>query len=137
MSSGNSGKTERLIYETAEIDLFCDMTVGIGGDKWPAADQFCKVISQPKSFEFFSKLFNNARCIELGAGTGVVSILIEKIFNPKELIITDLQDHIEHIEKNISINNSLLCKSLCYDWTIHQDIGTFDIILAFEWYIYI
>ena len=62
--------TEILNYGGYEVSLFVDMGVGIGGDKWPACDLFCKIITTDEWKPFFSKLFQNKRCIELGSGTG-------------------------------------------------------------------
>ena len=37
-------KIVELIYGTETIKLVVDMGVGIGGDKWPAADHFSSLI---------------------------------------------------------------------------------------------
>lgn len=52
------------------IKLKVDMRVGIGGDRWPAANLFCNFISQPRWQSFFKDLFKDKAIIELGAGTG-------------------------------------------------------------------
>ncbi len=65
------GKEVILQYNAAQIKLYVDMSVGIGGDKWPAAEEFCHLISNPKWTSFFASLFNNKRVIELGSGNGM------------------------------------------------------------------
>lgn len=53
-----------------EVDLIADMGVGIGGDRWPAANLFCEFITMEKWSEFFTNLFSDKKVIELGSGTG-------------------------------------------------------------------
>ena len=87
------------------INLLVDMGVGIGGDKWPAADMFCRTLCN--NVCFFESLFSGKSCIELGAGTGMVSILIEKLYpgHSKQLVVTDQESHIGLIDKNLRIND--------------------------------
>jgi hypothetical protein len=143
--------TEKIVYGEGVVNLFVDMGVGIGGDKWPAADVFCKIISDEKWKPFFSKLFLNRTCLELGSGTGnsffvlcdthidvhvfpgLVGILIDQMFKPKQVVITDLEDHMGLITKNVSLNNCTSVSLQEYDWCRIPSIGTFDIILVFEW----
>lgn len=73
--------TEKIVYGDGVVNLFVDMGVGIGGDKWPAADVFCKIISDDKWKPYFSTLFRNRTCLELGSGTG------DAFFDVDDLII--------------------------------------------------
>lgn len=86
------------------INLLVDMGVGIGGDKWPAADMFCRTLCD--NVMFFESLLSQKSCIELGAGTGMVSILIEKLYSTHsgQLVVTDQESHIGLIDKNLEIN---------------------------------
>lgn len=61
---------EKVAYHGIEIDLYLDMAVGIGGDKWPAADLFCQLCTANQWKSWFTELFHQRRCIELGSGTG-------------------------------------------------------------------
>jgi hypothetical protein len=63
---------EKILYNKIEIDLLLDMAVGIGGDKWPAADLFCQLCTSDQWKQWFQQLFDGRRCIELGSGTGFV-----------------------------------------------------------------
>ena len=88
------------------VNLLVDMGVGIGGDKWPAADMFCRTLCDHMSF--FESLFEGKSCIELGAGTGMVSMVIEKLYpgHSGPIVVTDHESHIGLISRNLRINNS-------------------------------
>ena len=118
-------------YNGTPINLKVDLSIGIGGDKWPAATQYCALVSDPKWFEFFSGLFDGKKIIELGAGTGLVSILINKLYQPEVLLVTDLESHIDLIRENIAINNCTKCVPQSFDWKIDK-MGKYDVVLIFE-----
>ena len=88
------------------MGLLVDMAVGIGGDKWPAADMFCQTVCN--NVRFFESLFAKKSCIELGAGTGMVSLFIEKLYpcHDGELVVTDQVSHIDLIDRNLRLNHS-------------------------------
>jgi methylase of polypeptide subunit release factors len=119
------------------LRIFVDMGVGIGGDKWPACDMFCDFIEDSKWKKFFSDIFASKRVIELGSGNGLAGILVEKLFEPSEVVITDIDSHVEHIQYNISLNSSVeACRSssAAFDWfNPPSSMGKFDVVLAFEW----
>eukprot|EP01041_Mallomonas_annulata_P003363 gene3363-6657_t len=123
---------KHLKYNDESIAIFCDNAVGIGGDKWPAAELFCSLISDTKWKDYFREQFSNKRCIEFGAGNGLVGIMIEKLFSPLEVIITDLDTHTPLIAQNIQLNNLSHSIAAPFDWTCQHQFGTFDIILVFE-----
>ena len=62
--------SELVHYNGYLINLCLDMSVGIGGDKWPAVDLFCQLITSLEWKDYFFQLFSSKRCIELGSGTG-------------------------------------------------------------------
>jgi hypothetical protein len=130
-----------------KIELYVDMKVGIGGGDWPAARMFCEVVANNE--RFYSKMFENKRIIELGAGTALGGILVDKISSPAEVVITDLNQYLAHIQRNIDLNNSKVCSARALDWLnidsfMHEDAdeildanravsgSKFDIILALE-----
>ena len=122
------------------LNLFMDMGVGIGGDKWPAAEQFCELIMESSYHSFFRDLFEGKRVIELGSGNGMVGLLINRLFNPSHIVISDTSSHVDHIQFNIDMNKSIItgkstkCYAVEFDWlNIPGDIGIFDVVLAFEW----
>ena len=137
-SSGNfiAGRNISLRFSSSlTVDLYVDMAVGIGGDKWPAADQFCHFIATEHAY--FRNLFEGKSVIELGSGTGLVCILIEKLgLNASEILVTDQESHIQHIHHNLSLNGAnRICVAGALDWFCLEDRANkrkFDIVLAFE-----
>lgn len=143
-----NGNGSRVIENTAAIDessstvLNFDVDlagIGIGGDLWPAATMFSNIIShQCYKESFFAPFFQNKRVLELGSGTGLCGILIDKIFKPTEVVITDQPSHMNLIATNMKLNcASSLCISQDLDWTnkaaIERDFSVpFDVILAME-----
>lgn len=99
------GREVNLEYSGETVKLFLDMSVGIGGDKWPAAELFCSFICSTKWKEFFAQIIHNSDCCELGSGNGIAGILCSKIFSPKSMVITDMLSHVPHIVKNIGLNS--------------------------------
>mmetsp|Transcript_8680 Transcript_8680/g.8800 ORF Transcript_8680/g.8800 Transcript_8680/m.8800 type:complete len:133 (-) Transcript_8680:121-519(-) len=130
--------TQPLSYNGEKLMILSDNSVGIGGDKWPAAELFCDFLSNSVWRDYFSSLLANKRCIELGAGNGLVGIFVDKLFDPKEMIITDLATHVSHISHNVLLNRSARVQVLELDWTDAEACptvsrGGFDIIFALEW----
>jgi hypothetical protein len=70
-----AGVVESVAYGEIQMVLLVDMAVGIGGDKWPAADLFCQLCTSSQWKVYFSDLFKNQRCLELGSGTGLGFII--------------------------------------------------------------
>ena len=122
------------------------MGVGLGGRTWPAAHQFCSLIAHHGGASsgnaghsnFLGNLFDGRTVIDLGSGTGVSGILVNKLYKPKKVVITDLESHIKHIQHNIDINRPFTndCAAIEYDWFNCQSFNCterkFDIVLAFE-----
>ena len=134
MTDSMSEKYRDIRYAEEDIRLFVDMIIGIGGDKWPAAELFCELISHETWKPYFSKLFNGKKVIELGAGTGLNSILIDRMFSPKQVLATDHSSHVGLIQKNIDANQCKCTTAASLDWcNLNSDTGKCDIALAFEW----
>ena len=124
-------------YPGIALRLYLDMSVGIGGDKWPAAELFCNFITDPSQYDFFRSQFAARRCVELGSGNGLVGIVIESLFSPLAMLITDIEDHVNHIQKNIETNGLKISKAVELDWRKDNVLPAdekFDIILALEWF---
>lgn len=127
------GHSEVLKFGNHELNLFLDMGVGIGGDKWPAEEKFCNMLIQPRWKSFWAELFSEKVVLELGAGTGMAGILIDKAFSPIEVIITDQPSHMAHITQNIATNAVKCSKAVTLDWRCLDGAPRGDIVLAFEW----
>jgi len=126
----------KLNYNEYCLQVCLDMQVGLGGDKWPAADLFCHLITSNQWIPKFTSIFDHKTVLDLGSGTGITGILLDKVYNTKEIIITDLESHIEHIKYNILLNKEdrKVTTACALDWfqpktSVDKKI---DIILAFE-----
>lgn len=122
-------------HEEVVIKIFVDMNVGIGGDIWPAANLFCSWMMLPQYNSFFSSLFNGRRVLELGSGNSLVSILVEKAFQPREVVVSDLESHVAHMQSNLEMNHCNRSRAMALDWTDSSAVceEKFDVILALEW----
>ncbi len=129
------GKTVDVRYYNTTLHLYLDMGVGIGGDKWPAAEKFCHLLAYNGKHAFFGELFNSKTCLELGSGNGIVGILLDKLYQPKQVVITDLESHVEHIRKNLVLNSAEThCSAEALDWKCFSlPFQQFDFIFALEW----
>lgn len=128
------------VGQSIEITLSVDMQLGIGGDTWPAAELFCHLLLSPSWHSFFQKLFHQKTVIELGSGHGLAGILVDKIFNVQSVVITDLQNYVDLIDKNIHRNLCTHSRADAMDWTVYNSVAPdfsqeekFDIVLALEW----
>lgn len=121
-------------YGSTEIELHVNMSIGIGGDKWPAAELFCCMISSSTWQAYFMSLFYRKKVIELGAGTGLAAILVDRLFKPDLVNITDQLSHVDLIKQNISHNRCINSVASVFDWLDLPDrCEPYDIVLAFEW----
>ena len=128
----------QLSYQNQCIVLNVYMGVGIGGDRWPAANVFCEYISSEDHMKFYSSFLESKTVIELGSGTGLVGILISKLFSPLNVVVTDQESHMELIASNLLLNNASLCKAETLDWKSIKEQGSrkYDVIVAMEWYVF-
>lgn len=118
---------------SSSLKLYVDMKVGLGGDKWPAADLFIAFINDKRWKGFFTDLFHNKTIMELGSGTGLGGMIIDKEFEPKQVVVSDIGDHIEHMDYNIKLNNLSRCQAIDLDWfNSNTSMGTYDFIIALE-----
>jgi protein N-lysine methyltransferase METTL21A len=127
-------KVVTIKYRKLEVHLSLDMNVGIGGEHWPAAHMFSNLITAECYFNFFDELFKDKSIIELGSGTGLVSIVLSKLYQPSSITVTDLSSHIDLIQENVDSNAAVGCICQELDWyRIPEPCPRYDIILAFEW----
>ena len=59
--------------------------------------------------------------------------MVDQVFEPSSMVISDLADHVGLIGKNVDINSCRVVSLQEYDWCHIPSIGTFDIILVLEW----
>jgi SAM-dependent methyltransferase len=118
-----------------DLTLWCDMGVGIGGDRWPAAELFCELILDDQFRPFFRALLESKSVLELGAGNGMVGILVGKHFAPASVVVSDLEDHHALMVRNVAANAvEGVVEARVLDWTRPHEagLGQFDVVLALE-----
>lgn len=123
----------QLEYGSIKLDLYVDMSVGIGGDKWPAAEQFCSLISSNIWHSFFSNLLDGKSILELGSGNGLIGILVEKLHPTALITISDIGNHLPLIIHNLEVNRSNGNSHVVeFDWFKPPALGVYDVVFAFE-----
>ena len=45
--------------------------------------------------------------LKTGSGNGMAGLLVDLLYQPTEIVITDLQSHIDHIQHNINLNSGI------------------------------
>ena len=120
--------------ESKAVQLFVDMGVGLGGDLWPATHHFCRFITSYIDRAYLQSIFDNKSVIELGSGTALTGLVVERFFSPREMIVSDLPSHIDLMQRNINLNYVSVCKAQEFDWSFPpDDCGKYDVIIALEW----
>lgn len=82
------------------LRLEVDWGVGIGGGLWSAGLLLCRQLAARS--DFFRALCDGRRVLELGSGTGLCGLALATICQPVEVVVTDLQTHVELMERNIA-----------------------------------
>lgn len=85
-----------------ELNFHCDWDVGIGGSVWTSGEILTSHLQLEQ--QRYQALFRNKQVIELGSGTGYVGLMTAVAFQPAQVILTDLDTHIECLQKNIDSN---------------------------------
>jgi len=76
---------------------------------------FCHVLAH--NIPFYQQLFNGKRVLELGSGTGLGGIFVEKIgARASDIVITDLEQYTAHLERNVLLNATTTCSVHALDW---------------------
>jgi len=135
LSFGSSEQEKPNSSSSVEVKLKVDRDSGIGGADWPAANLFCHVVA---SDPFYASVFDNKTVLELGSGTGLGGIVVDKLFNASRVVITDLELYRQHILQNVGLNVcSDRVQAAALDWTDMAPFAaeypaSFDVILALE-----
>ena len=104
---------------------------GHGSTVWDAALVLCAFLETPHGNEFIRE----AKCIELGAGTGIVSIAA-CLLGAANSLATDLDTCVPFIRQNIGLNpKAETCQAKALDWNCIADSheigeGQFDWVLC-------
>jgi 16S rRNA G966 N2-methylase RsmD len=102
--------------------------LGHAGTVWDAGLVLCAFLESAEGV----KLIKDSKCIELGAGTGIVS-LVAASRGATEVLVTDLSACVPFIRQNIGMNvlESSVCKAEVLDWNETSKADSFA--HAFDW----
>ena len=83
----------------------------------------------------FAQASTRERVLELGAGCGVISIMIASIYHPREVVAIEIQhDLAEMIERNTAMNELKSVRAICADLRQKAIAGiepaSFDLVIA-------
>ncbi|KAF4044740.1 Lysine methyltransferase [Phytophthora infestans] len=84
------------------LEFECDWAPGIGGSIWTSGELLAAHLELQR--EYFRSIFDGARVVELGSGTGYVGLMIAACFKPAHVYLTDLSTHIQGLHRNVERN---------------------------------
>lgn len=70
----------------------------------------CNMNMNINDCNYILQIFYHVNCNKLGSGNGMGGLLIDKLYNPREMIITDMETHMSHINHNIKLNSGKILK---------------------------
>ena len=83
----------------------------------------------------FARAKKNDRVLELGAGCGVISLMIARLAHPREVVALELQPELAQlVERNAVLNELTNLRSVCADLCSRKiggiDAASFDLVVA-------
>src|SRR5258705_7922125 len=83
----------------------------------------------------FVRARRSERVLELGAGCGVISIMLASIYRPREVVAIEIQpDFAEMIGRNAALNDLGSVRAICADLRHKKIVGvepaSFDLVVA-------
>ncbi|KAG6584697.1 putative N2,N2-dimethylguanosine tRNA methyltransferase [Phytophthora cinnamomi] len=90
----------------ALLEFECDWAPGIGGSVWTSGELLAAHLELQR--EHYRPIFDGARVVELGSGTGYVGLMIAACFKPAHVYLTDLQTHVRGLQRNVERNAGAL-----------------------------
>ncbi|POM75781.1 Hypothetical protein PHPALM_7067 [Phytophthora palmivora] len=84
------------------LEFECDWAPGIGGSVWTSGELLAAHLELQR--DFYRSIFDGARVVELGSGTGYVGLMIAACFKPAHVYLTDLQTHVHCLQRNVERN---------------------------------
>ncbi|TMW55556.1 hypothetical protein Poli38472_010438 [Pythium oligandrum] len=85
-----------------DLQFQCDWDIGIGGSVWTSGEILTAHLASQQ--EHYRSIFQDKVVVELGSGTGFVGLMTAVCFQPSDVIVTDLQSHVECLQHNITRN---------------------------------
>ncbi|CAM9753043.1 unnamed protein product, partial [Ascophyllum nodosum] len=131
------------LKDRGALRLGCDWGVGIGGGIWTTGLLLVEHMSEHSAL--YDDVFRGTRVLELGSGTGLVGLAAARFGPPREVVITDLESHLEICRSNVAQNKNTInitggAPESCpvrvekYDWSgeVPSELGAvpFDVIIG-------
>ncbi|KAE8905515.1 hypothetical protein PF005_g13864 [Phytophthora fragariae] len=88
------------------LEFECDWAPGIGGSVWTSGELLAAHLELQR--EHYRSVFDGARVVELGSGTGYVGLMIAACFKPSHVFLTDLKTHVQGLRRNVERNAEAL-----------------------------
>jgi predicted nicotinamide N-methyase len=88
------------------LEFECDWAPGIGGSVWTSGELLAAHLELQR--DYYRSIFDGARVVELGSGTGFVGIMVAACFKPAHVYLTDLRTHLHGLERNVQRNVAAL-----------------------------
>ncbi|KAI9915506.1 hypothetical protein PsorP6_006983 [Peronosclerospora sorghi] len=95
------------------LEFECDWTPGIGGSIWTSGQVL--VVHLQAQRAVYRPLFNGARVVELGSGTGYVGLMVAACYAASHVYLTDLETHLHGLRRNVERN----AKAIRADVQVH------------------
>ncbi|KAG3107528.1 hypothetical protein PI124_g12652 [Phytophthora idaei] len=84
------------------LEFECDWVPGIGGSVWTSGELLAAHLELQR--EHYRSIFDGARVVELGSGTGYVGLMVAASFKPAHVYLTDLSTHLRGLHRNVERN---------------------------------
>lgn len=85
-----------------EFSILQDLSGELGGSVWDSSLILIHYFENTDDFPL--NFFRGKRILELGAGTGIISIVLSKL-SPSKIIVTDMEKMLPLINENLKKNN--------------------------------
>ncbi|CEG44827.1 Putative N2,N2-dimethylguanosine tRNA methyltransferase [Plasmopara halstedii] len=80
----------------------CNWKPGIGGSIWTSGVLLAAHLELYR--EYYRTIFEGARVVEIGSGTGYVGLMVAACFRPAHVYLTDLSTHVNGLQRNVERN---------------------------------
>lgn len=139
MTQSNISKTKISLFDfgNQEFTILSDWNAGIGGGVWSSGLELCTLFQDADKSDNYdwNALFSNKNAVELGCGTGLIGIVISRLFPVKNMILTDTESHMGIISTNILRNSTEFVFAEQLDWfnpsnNIRSTYGDIDVIIG-------
>ncbi len=117
------------LISPVKVQQFPNAQYGLGSTVWDAALVLCSFLESERGRAVVG---SSCRCLELGSGTGIVSIVAATLDSTRMCTASDLGDCVALISRNIELNGTVNCTAVEVDWTVDppEDLVGTDWVLC-------